>query len=171
MSKKLLVIIVCVVLFFTLLFYLLSRNAGNRDNQTEEIIGTNQTININHAVPSPDADKFSIDTQNGTVDVNNVYKNPLDHLSFDGVSFKDNSDYFIAYYPQEQGFLIVLHNPDIGIAREKAEADFLQTLGITKEQACSLNVSLTVPEDVNSLASGGNYGLSFCPKGKPFPEQ
>jgi hypothetical protein len=76
----------------------------------------------------------------------------------------------MAYYTQDQGFLIVITNKDIEPARKSAEAAFLKILGLEqeKEKACSLKVSLTVPFDVNAQASGTNYGLSFCPNGKPF---
>lgn len=124
-----------------------------------------------YEVPSPTVDKFEIKTPEGPVAVSNVYKYPVSHLSFDGVSFRDNKDYYIAYYPQDQGFLIVMENSDIQSARQKAENDFLQTLGIDQQQACSLRVSLTVPASINAEAAGGNYGLSFCPNGKSFPGQ
>lgn len=113
--------------------------------------------------------KFTIKTPEGNVEVNNVYRNAIERLSKNGVAFKDN-DYYMAYYPEDQGFLIVIQNTDIEATRKKAEADFLEILGITQEQACKLRVSLTVPLKVNEKAGGGNYGLSFCPNGKDFPK-
>lgn len=122
-------------------------------------------------IPSASDPKMTITTPQGTLELNNVYKNPLENLSNGGVSFKDNSDYYMAYYPQDQGFLVVIQNPDIKTARDKAEADLLETLGIDKSAACKLKVSITVPYDVNASASGQEYGLSFCPNAKQFPNQ
>ena len=118
-----------------------------------------------------DMEKIDIVTLDGNVAVNNVYKQKIDDLSAGGISFRDNSEYYIAYYPQDQGFLIVLHGSDIQVARQKAESEFLQALGVEQDQACKLRVSLTVPESVNPNVAGGNYGLSFCPNGKLFPVQ
>jgi hypothetical protein len=77
----------------------------------------------------------------------------------------------MAYYPKQQGFIIAIINSDLDKSRKFAEEDFLSILNITKDQACKLNVSMTVLSDISSLAGGGNYGLSFCPDGKPFPKQ
>lgn len=119
-------------------------------------------------MPSPSDLVMTINTPGGTVTTNNVYKNSLYPLSKNGVAFHDNSDYYAAFYPEDQGFLIVLQNPDIKLARNKAEAEFIQTLGITKEQACLLKVSITIPADISEQYSGKVYGLSFCPGAKTF---
>lgn len=123
------------------------------------------------SIPSPADEKMPVKTSTGgTVNLNNVYRNSVENLSQNGVAFKDKSDYYMAYYPQNQGFLIVIRNPDIKSARGKAEADFLQTLDIDKTTACQLNISLSVPYSVNPAASGKEYGLSFCPDGMPLPK-
>ena len=124
----------------------------------------------NFVVPPKDADKMTLDTTSGKIEVNNLYKNPVANLSGNGVALKENDNYSINFYPQDEGFIISLQNPDIQTARDKAEADFLQALGITKEQACSLKVTLGIPYYVSPTASGQNYGLSFCPNGMPLPK-
>lgn len=121
-------------------------------------------------VPDKNEEKFTIKTSEGSVDIQNIYKNSLDTLSGEGVAFKDTDEYYIAYYPEDQGFLIVIMNSDINRARQNAEKEFVNTLGITNDQACKLKVSLTVPISVNKEAAGGNYGLSFCSNGKSFSE-
>lgn len=126
--------------------------------------------NITLPIPSESDAKMKINTKKGLVIINNVYKNTVEHLSNNGVAFADNDDYYMAYYPADQGFLIVIQNKDIQSARQKAEADFLSILGIFRDDACKLKVSLAVPFYVNEFAAGGNYHLSFCSDGKPFPE-
>lgn len=147
-------IIAAIVLFF---FFkktkTVSTPAPNLNNQLP--IGT-------FKMPSLSDPVMTINTPGGAVATNNVYKNSLYPLSENGVAFNDNSDYYAAFYPQDQGFLIVLQNPDIKTARTKAEAEFIQTLGITKEQACLLKVSITVPAGISEQYSGKVYGLSFC---------
>jgi hypothetical protein len=113
---------------------------------------------------------FDIGTAQGDTTVNNFYNLPeTQPVSGDGVNFKNSTYYYMAYYPNQQGFIITILDPDIEKARKIAEADFIQALGITKDQACNLNVSLTVAPEADNRASGGNYRLSFCPNGKPFP--
>lgn len=115
------------------------------------------------------SNKITINTGKEKIEVNNVYKNPVEIFK-SGVEFKKNSDYLIDYYSPDQLFVIVITNLNIGEARKRAEKDFLDTLGINQEQACKLNVQLGVPFNVNENAAGINYGLSFCPNGIAFPK-
>ena len=43
-----------------------------------------------------------------------------------------------------------------------AEADFLDKLGITDDEACRLNVDETTPAFANPDKAGKTYALSFC---------
>jgi hypothetical protein len=122
-------------------------------------------------IPSPDEDKMTLNTKGGYVEIKNLYKNPVEKLSNDGVAVRMTPEYHIYFYPQNQGFLLTIVDPDIWSARNKLESDFLQALEITKDQACQLNVDLGIPASYSPQAAGINYGLSFCPNGKPFPRQ
>ena len=119
----------------------------------------------------PVGEKITTKDKNGNdVSVTNVYNMEIQRLSRNGVAFRDNADYYMAYYPIPQpGFVITLSNSNVRKAREAAEKDFLEILGISKEQACQLHVSLAVPNSVNAKASGVDYNLSFCPDGIPLP--
>ncbi|MDD4901686.1 MAG: hypothetical protein PHE24_00965 [Patescibacteria group bacterium] len=123
------------------------------------IIGYYYLSNIN---------KLSITTNKGTVKVNDITKNPAQTLPDSVLVYKATADYTLNYYAQDKLFIITIINSDIQAARVKAEADFLATLKIGKDQACRLNVQLLVPFSVNADAAGINFGLSFCPNGKPF---
>jgi len=108
-------------------------------------------------------DKLSLQTESGTVDIENIYKNPIERLSKNGIEFVRNENYVMDFYPEDEGFIIALENPDVFSALKKAEEDFLSKLGITKEQACELKVSITIPVSVSEKYGGGVYGFSFCP--------
>ena len=112
--------------------------------------------------------KLTVSTQTGAVKVNNITKNPVETFSNYDVEFKKTGDYYLDYYAKDKLFVITLVNPDIQTARNKAEQDFLSTLQISQAQACQLNVQLGVPYSVNADKAGLNFGLSFCPNGKPF---
>lgn len=108
-------------------------------------------------------DKLSLQTESGTVNINNVYRYPIERLSKNGVEFVKNEKYVMDFYPEDEGFIIALKDPDVFSALKKAEEDFLIKLGITKEQACELKVSITIPVSISEKYGGGVYGFSFCP--------
>lgn len=105
-----------------------------------------------------------------SITVNNFYKQSVEIDSYGDVLLKDTPDYQLVYFSKDNAFLITIVGLQIGSARNAAETGFLNTLGITRGRACLLNVSLKVPFNVNPNASGEDYGLSFCPNGKPFPK-
>lgn len=124
-------------------------------------------------IPDKNAEKMIIPTTGGNIATNNLFKNPVESLPNNAVAFVENEEYHMSFYPNHQYFLITLLDPDIQKARDKAENDLLKTLGITKEQACNLDVDLGAPTWVSpeaEKAGAKNYGLSFCPNGKPFPK-
>lgn len=133
---------------------------------------SNESLNNgeNFFVPSATDPDIKIKTKNGKVKIKNIYQNPLENLSLNGITFLENDNYSADFYPQDQGFLLVIKNSDVQSARDMLEKDFLEKLGISEEDACKLKVSLSVPYSVNKELAGGEYGLSFCPNGKKFFE-
>lgn len=175
MDKKKIIILVTTVLLIVgllsvILFYRKSEKIPTVPTDTNQPAFPEFPI-IQGTKPDVSTDKFEIKTQEGPIHVNNVYKlPPVQELSYDGIKFKNSDYYSMDYYPNQQGFIIIITNPDIEKARQIAEDDFLNILGISKNEACQLNVSMTVFREVSDLASGRNYRLSFCPNGKPFPK-
>lgn len=110
--------------------------------------------------------KLSLQTEEETVDINNVYKDPIRRLSKNGVEFVKKENYVMDFYPEDEGFIISIGNPDIFSALKEAESEFLNKLGVTEEQACKLKVSITIPVSVSEKYGGGVYGFSFCPDKK-----
>lgn len=165
-TKKIL-IITSVVLAVVVIFLLVLNKNKSAPTKNSVPAPSNQLPTgtpTSFKMPAANDQKITVTTPQGnTIETNNVYKNSLYPLSQNGVAFHDDLDYYAAFYPQDQGFLIVIHNPDVKAAKIKAEADFLQILGITKEQACMLKVSVTIPRSVSEQLSGKVYGLSFCP--------
>lgn len=156
------------VIGLILVFWFSKKNTSSDITQTTSVNGLPV---IHGKKPSSTTSTFDITTQNGTIPVDNIYTLPdAKSLDFDGINFKNSPYYHMEYYPKQQGFLIAITNQDIQKSREMAESDFMTILNISKDQACQLNVSLTVPPSIDKKASGGNYGLSFCPNGKAFPK-
>jgi len=152
-------IIIVLIILIALKFYFEQKspsqtNTGNSQQTNPPEINTEDN-------------KLIIPTSQGDVKINNIYRNPVS--SFDGVSFKETSDYQLLYFPETKTFNITILNPDIQKARDEAEKNFLETLGISEEDACKLNVNLQVFFQASEKAAGQNFGLSFCPNGKPLP--
>lgn len=167
MSKTIkIILIVTGVLLIIIVGYLLITRPKSQPTPIETGSGSESP---GFTIPPEGAPKMTVPGKEGqSFETNNVYDNPAAILSGNGVLFKENNDFEMAFYPEGDAFIISIKNSDLNPAREKAEADFLQTLGITKDQACQLNVSLGTTFDVNPKNSGREFGLSFCPNGKPF---
>ena len=120
-------------------------------------------------IPPPDAPKMSVPTDRETIDVANLYSNPVYKLPDGTITFLENSDFTMQFFPKDKSFSIAILNPtDLNAARVKAESAFLQTLEISGEQACQLTGFLGTPYSVSPKNSGINFGFSFCPDSIPF---
>jgi hypothetical protein len=167
-------IILLGILVYLLFFRKTNQNSAITTPQSDQYTSTNVTQpqpTSDFSIPDKNATKMTLKTKQGDIETNNLYKNPLENLSKNGIVFGKSNDFIISFFPQDQGFLITLLNSDLATARTKAEDTFLQDLNILKDQACNLKVELNVPAFVSEKAAGVNYGLSFCPNGKSLPKQ
>lgn len=102
-------------------------------------------------------------------------KNPLENnkylLGDNAALIEEATEYNIEFQNNAEGalFYLSIKDRDIQRARDLAEKALLDYLEISKEQACQINVVVGVIPSVNERAAGSDYGLSFCPDGKPFP--
>jgi len=103
----------------------------------------------------------TISTPRGNVEVKDFTRNPVERVG-DVLALEENKDFSIVYFSEGNSFLITLNSQPVQEARNKAETALLDHLGIGKGEACNLNVSLTVPYDVDPNLAGKDYGLSFC---------
>ena len=78
------------------------------------------------------------------------------------IIFEREGDYHILFHSQNELFIISILGSPFSEKRFLAEEAFLYKLGITKEEACKLNVVITTPMFANEAESGKNYKLSFC---------
>jgi hypothetical protein len=163
MSRKFYLITIAITLAISTLIILLFVYSRNKVAQTNIAPIDNKSgyelLPIEELTQKP---SLQIQTEKGKITINNIYKNPIEQLSKNGVTFAKNTDYYMAFYPQDDGFLISINNSEVISAERKAEDAFLKQLGVTKDQACQLKVSITVPASVSEKYSGGVYGFSFC---------
>jgi len=81
-----------------------------------------------------------------------------------------NPPYLIEYIAATQYFDIELLKEPIGAARSAAEQFLTASLGISQDQMCELNYTVSVPSRVNSQFASKNLGFSFCPGATALPD-
>lgn len=96
----------------------------------------------------------------GSVEVNNFLENPLQTNPSGDALLVDNDTFRIVYIAITNEFLIRVLTQPFEPIRQEAENTFLEKLGVTKEQACQLKV--TVFQPINKEAFEDSYRLSFC---------
>lgn len=186
MNKKFIIsinILVLVVIVGGFIFWKMNQketthSVKNNPNPTFPAIGNNVT-----QIPQPQTTTVSttpigmikITTKDGgSILMKDFYQSPYTKIldSYNDASIKESTDYNIEFQPQGPRFFIGLHGKgkELYIARDNAEQGLLDKLGITKEEACQIKVTLGVAFSDSEKASGVNYGLSFCPDGKPLPK-
>lgn len=72
------------------------------------------------------------------------------------------SDFHLFYIPDQKLFYISITSYPFDEFRPLAEKQFLQSLGISQEEACKLDVDIATPMFANPDKAGEIYGLSFC---------
>lgn len=77
--------------------------------------------------------------------------------------------YVIVYIADTHYLNISLLQEPIGKSRTEAENYLLEHFRLSKDQLCSLDYTLTVPDFVNSTYSDENLGFSFCPGAVVLP--
>ncbi|MFA6284981.1 MAG: hypothetical protein WC643_00405 [Parcubacteria group bacterium] len=110
----------------------------------------------------------AIPTDQGSVIINDPYKKALTVVSGNAELLNTDS-YVIVYLGELKSFVITLYGADLNDSRNIAEQAFLESLNIDKDAACKLKITLAVAPEASKSAAGKNYGLSFCPNGKPLP--
>jgi hypothetical protein len=127
---------------------------------------------------TPSGDTFIIQTPSGDVQVRNFFINPVeraDYADMTTVTISETKDYGIVYQifgprlNDKYEFVVLPYAKPVEPAVAKAEAALLENLGISREDACKLNVRVGVADYVDPRHAGTNYGLSFCSGGTPFP--
>lgn len=122
----------------------------------------------------PKGDTFTIETEKGDVTVKNFFKGREKEVTSSGirvVCFNDSEEcqHSIYFNWEWKGFAITLMRTPLQKVRDEAEQSLLDSLNISREDACRLNVQLNVANGIDSEYDGGaDYGLSFCPNGIPF---
>ncbi len=145
---KILAVLIVVILFFYSLIQVF-RSAQKSQNNNQNPGG------------------LSISTQAGEVKVKDFTVKPKDETK-DSITAEKSAGFSIAYFKNDQSFLITLEAEPLKQNRLLAEQELLKMLQIDEQSACRLKVSLVIPYEISPALSGKDYGLSFCPAGISF---
>ncbi len=122
--------------------------------------------NANSQPPDTSSKTISITTKdNKTISVNNFYLNPVEE-SEGAITINRTTD-LATYFYNEVGnkFTITLNEgtyDEFAAKKPQAEQEFLNILGITETQACSLNVEVRNGGSFDPDLQGRVFYLSFC---------
>ena len=107
------------------------------------------------------------------VEVNNFYNDTLEvHDSTYYLS--QESTYTIFFDKLKNSFIITLFVTEVDNGndiRYRAEEELMKKLGISRGEACLLQIEVGVPFSSSPNLSGINYGLSFCPPYATIPNE
>lgn len=78
------------------------------------------------------------------------------------------TDYQISYIETTNFFNISLDKKPLGKVRRDAEQFLIRTLGVTPNQLCRLNYSLSTYNRVDQTYAGVDLRFSFCPGATPL---
>jgi hypothetical protein len=116
------------------------------------------TINI------PAGNTITIGTSEGSVTMNNFYRS-ASYIAQEqkAVVIQQTSTYDIVYNVSDSSFAITVFSVPFEAVRQTAEAAFLNSLGVSRQDACKLMVHENVSGGVASQYAGASFSLSFCP--------
>lgn len=162
--KKIIIIILVVTAIGAGVYFFIYRGEERIPPGTEVLFPI--APSTQESPPIPTTDKVVIPTPNGNIIINNFFKTANKISPTGGATLKKENNYIIAYIRFDNSFAIALMKKPLQQARQDAENALLAILGINKDEACKLTLTLGVPISVDRNAAVKNYGLSFCPNGK-----
>lgn len=96
------------------------------------------------------------------VQTNDFLSSPKEVNKNGDVLFAETPKYQLVYLQNFNQFIVSILSSPFETIKKEAEIEFLHRLGITENEACKLNVSVTTPYFANPDYSGKNWPLSFC---------
>lgn len=155
---RLLKIAFVLIIFLIILFFLFLALKTKKGPRESSLLPTPTPFEMK-ITPSP-RKKIII----SGIEVNDFLKDATIINSNQDAVFEKNQDYEMVYLPKFNQFLITILSKPFDNARKDAEEDFIKKLGISKEEACRLEINLSVPCKIDLENCGTRHPLSFCEK-------
>lgn len=165
MKNGLLIIGILLILSILMLLFLGRGESSTVLDEAPVVLPTFNTFQR----PEASHEKRMINTEDGFIPTNDITADPV--AVYDGGVYvvSETDTYSILYYAQDDFFMVSLLNPsDYFNARRQAELVFLQELGVTQQEACTMSVDVVIPPYID-FEHAGSYGLSFCANAQTLP--
>lgn len=147
------VVFAIIITVFTLIFLVFLRTTSVSPTPPPSPTPTRTTIPI-PTYPTTDT------IQSSGVKIKNPFVGAKEFTT-QGDALTDKTDtYSIVYLRQFDEFIITVDAEPFESNRLAAELNFIERLGVTQQDACRLNVSISPPKKEDSLTP--RYKLSFC---------
>lgn len=165
MNKKIIVILMAIVIIISGLFFFLTR----KKPETSLPIPT-QTIELPTStlfqLPGKETRTRAINNALKNSQVRDEFGNPLlvESVYVQQYQLIENDEYEVVYQKNYDRFLITILKKPFSEIRQKAEATFINLVGIKKEYLCSLNLNVDIitPYWIDKNYAYKEYPLSFC---------
>lgn len=165
MYKRILIFGIFIIIVIIIVFLLLGKIKNLPSQNYRPSSALPVTVYISPVATKPQPTEYSSVEEKMEIKgikVNNVYKNPIILNRKNDVTFFKNDKYEFVYLPYYQVFIITIVGSPFQMYIKPAEEEFIKALGISKEQACKLNVELGTVVFANPDYAGKTYPLSFC---------
>lgn len=97
------------------------------------------------------------------VEINDIRVNPIIDNGIGDVLFIQNPKYQVGYQGKFELFIINVLASPFEETRREVESEFVKKLGVSKQEACSLSVTIGSPSYAGVADfDGKKRGLSFC---------
>ena len=185
MNTRLIILILSIIVIGTgAVLYFFSRG-GQSSQLTQEVPtggglpvagqNTNPISGTGIAVPTQ---QLAVSTLDGGVVVTNnflkdpgIVADPVNSGYYDlGYSATNTPPFMITYISSTQYFNIELLQEPIGQVRELAQRYLEQLLGISENDLCRINYTVSAPSSISSIYGGASLGFSFCPGAAILPK-
>jgi hypothetical protein len=114
-------------------------------------------------VTIPLGSTLTIGTSQGSVTMNNFYKRAV-YIAQEqqAIVIEQSSTYDIIYNIPDSSFIINIFSLPFAAMRQTAEASFLSSLNIGKQDACKISAYELVSGSATAQYAGQSFPLSFC---------
>lgn len=177
--KKYLIIIIAFILVTTAVWYLFVSqqpsvsNDGDTPTTTFPAGGGLSTNSATLTIQTISGDNLEIHNFLNDSDIvkdaiNDGYYYLGNHFSTNDQTPQSNPEYVIEYIAETNFFAIGLFREPLAQSRRNVEEYLMTKLGLSEEQMCSLNYSMSVPRRVNEHLAGTSFLFSFCDGSYPL---
>ena len=136
-------------------------NSGKDNTVTQGVLPITSPATKESSLTVPAGDTIAIGTTQGIITVKNFYKNVVGWQEEYAI-FKQSAAYDLLYDTEDSSFVVSIKSGVLSQVRPLAEQAFLDTLGISQNDACKLVVIVGVDPLVDPSLANRALSLSFC---------